>query len=104
MSHVTNARRSDPREDAQLVAARCEGTVDLAVDVGILVAHSPRSDAEQFQSFGTQAATDAVDELALATDGSWQFYFEGPVRRWDLARRRPAEFLDRATHQMVEGP
>jgi predicted Zn-dependent protease len=86
------------------VAAECGGTVDLQVDVGVLVAHTPDGDPARLRSFATRAAEDAVDELASATDVTWRFYLEDPARLSDHDRRRPSEFLDHATHRMVEGP
>ena len=100
---MENPRRTG-QADPELVAASCDGAVDLQVDVGMFVAHAPDSDPDQLRSFATQAAEDAVGELASATDVSWQFYLEEPARLSDHDRRRPSEFLDRATHQMVEGP
>ncbi|NHN47135.1 hypothetical protein G9464_05915 [Halostella sp. JP-L12] len=87
-----------------MVAAEREGSADLRVDVGVLVAHAPGSDPDELRSFASRAAEDAVDELASATDVSWRFYLDGPARLADHDRRRPSEFLDRATHRMVEGP
>nr|WP_208288815.1 hypothetical protein [Halobacterium sp. R2-5] len=86
-----------------MVAAEREGAADLRVDVGVLVAHAPGTDADSLESFASQAATDAVDELAAASDVSWRFYLETPARLSDHDQRRPSEFLDRATHRMVEG-
>ncbi|WP_336001849.1 hypothetical protein [Halorientalis halophila] len=97
------ATGADP-EGAQLIAAECEGSLDLQVDVGVLVAHAPGGDADGLRSFAAQAAADAVDELAAATAVGWRFYLEDPARLPDHDRRRPSEFLDRATHLMVEGP
>jgi predicted Zn-dependent protease len=87
-----------------LVAAECEGSSGLGIDVGVLVAHAPSTDPERLRSFGRQAAADAVDELAAATDVTWRFYLEDPTRLPDHDRRRPSEFLDEATQRMVEGP
>lgn len=86
------------------MAAECEGSVDLQVDVGVFIAHAPGTDPDRLQSFAVRAAEDAVDELASATDVTWRFYLEDPARLPDHDRRRPSEFLDRATHRMVEGP
>ncbi|WP_232702684.1 hypothetical protein [Halobacterium wangiae] len=95
---------SGERDERALVAAECEGATDLRVDVGVLVAHAPTSDPGRLQSFATRAAEDAVDELASATDVAWRFYLEETARLADHDPRRPSEFLDRATHRMVEGP
>jgi predicted Zn-dependent protease len=101
---VTDSSESGGGEEPALVAVECEGTVDLQVDVGVLVAHSPDSDPARLRSFATRAAEDAVDELASATDVTWRFYLEDSARLSDHDRRRPSEFLDHATHRMVEGP
>lgn len=96
--------RSGQHEGRALVAAESEGSSDLQVNVGVFIAHAPGTDRDQLQSFAAQAAEDAVDELASATDVTWRFYLEDPARLPDHDRRRPSEFLDRATHRMVEGP
>ncbi|WP_276254499.1 hypothetical protein [Halomontanus rarus] len=96
--------RSSDRNDPTLVAAEREGSTELQIDVGVLVAHAPETDPGQLRSFATQAAEDTVDELASVTDVSWRFYLEDAVTLSDHDKRRPSEFLDRATHQMVEGP
>ncbi|WP_440005839.1 hypothetical protein [Halomicrococcus sp. SG-WS-1] len=96
--------RSGDRDGPTLVAAECEGSIGLQIDVGVLVAHAPGTDPGRLQSFATQAAEDTVDELASVTDVAWRFYLEDAVPLADHDKRRPSEFLDRATHQMVEGP
>ncbi|QLG27856.1 hypothetical protein HUG10_09955 [Halorarum halophilum] len=96
--------RSGRRDAPALVAAEREGSLDLRVDVGVLVAHAPETDPDRLRSFAARAAEDVVEELASATDVSWRFYLEDPARLTDNDRRRPSEFLDRATHRMVEGP
>jgi len=87
-----------------LVAAERDGSPDLAIDVGVLVAHAPGSDPDRLRTFASQAAEDAVEKLASATDATWRFYREDAARLTDHDRRRPSEFLDRATHRMVQGP
>ncbi len=69
MSRSRPSRRKAP----ELVAAECEGSVDLQVDVGVLVAHAPGTDSGRLRTFATRAAEDAVDELAAATDVTWRF-------------------------------
>jgi len=49
-------------------------------------------------------AADVADELGSATDVRWRFHAEEPAPLSDTADRRPAEFLDQATHRMVEAP
>ncbi|MFC6757215.1 MULTISPECIES: hypothetical protein [Haloarcula] len=95
---------SESRTEPSLLAAECEGTTGLAVDVGVLLAHAPGSDTDELRAFATRAGEDAVDELASATDVSWRFYLETPHTLPDNDRRGPSEFLDRATNQMVAGP
>ncbi len=109
MADARPERPEDPANgerpaDPELVAAECEGAIDLQVDVGVVVAHAPGTDPDRLRSFATRAAEDAVDELASATDLTWRFYLEDPTRLADHDRRRPSEFLDRAAHRMVEGP
>jgi predicted Zn-dependent protease len=70
----------------------------------VLVAHAPGTDPVRLQSFASRAAEDAVEELASATDVTWRFYLEESTPLSDHSRRRPSEFLDRATDQMIEGP
>ncbi|PSQ46140.1 hypothetical protein BRD19_13015 [Halobacteriales archaeon SW_7_65_23] len=94
-------RRDEPPD---LVAAEREGSLDLQIDVGLLVAHAPGTDPDQLRRVAARAAEDAVDELASATDATWRFSLEDAARLADHDRRRPSEFLDRATHRMVEGP
>ena len=101
---MTESPQPETREDPALIAVEHEGAVDLQVDVGVVVAHGPGSDANQLESFAGRTAEDAVDELASATDVTWRFYLEDSARLADHKRHHPSEFLDRATHQMVEGP
>jgi len=96
--------RPSRRGANRLVAAECVGAVDSGVDVGVLVAHAPGTDPARLRTLATQAAEDAVDELATATDVTWRFYLDDAARLADHDPRRPSEFLDRATHRMVQGP
>jgi predicted Zn-dependent protease len=64
----------------------------------------PGADHDRLRAFATRAAEDAADELASSTDVTWRFSLEEPARLPDHDPRRPSEFLDRATHRMVEGP
>ncbi|MDS0282327.1 hypothetical protein [Haloarcula onubensis] len=100
---MTDARTTGD-ETPTLVATDTPSAAEMAVDVGVLVAHTAETGPERLRSFGERAAADAADELGSATDVTWRFYLEAPRRLPDTGRRRPAEFLDRATHEMVEGP
>jgi predicted Zn-dependent protease len=95
---------SEQREQRTLVVTDGKGPVDLHVDVGIVIAHAPETDPAHLESFAMRVAEDAADELAAITELTWRFYLEDPARLPDHDRRRPSEFLDRATHRMVEGP
>jgi len=75
-----SSTRSGRREEPELVAAESDGSIDLHVDVGVLVAQSPEADPDQLRTFATRAAEDAVDELASATAVTWRFYLEGSER------------------------
>jgi predicted Zn-dependent protease len=96
--------RSSRLEASDLMAAESEGSLELQVDVGVLIAHAPETDPDRLRTFATRAAEDAVGELASATDVTWRFSLEDSARLADHDRRRPSEFLDRATHRMVQGP
>jgi len=91
-------------ETPEPVVAECEGSVDLRVDVGVLVAHAPGTETGHLRQFARRAAEDVVGELASATDITWRFSLEDAARLANHDGRRPSEFLDRATHRMVEGP
>lgn len=103
-SAVMRRSRSGNHDDPTLVAAEREGAIELQIHVGVLVAHAPETDPDQLQTFATQVAEDTVDELASATEVTWRFYLEDASNLPDHDQRRPSEFLDHATHQMVEGP
>lgn len=92
--------RPGRQAESDLVAAECDGSLDLQANVGLVIAHAPESDPGRLRSFAAQAAEDAVDELASATDVSWRFHLEASVLLSDHDRRRPSAFLDRATQQM----
>jgi predicted Zn-dependent protease/multisubunit Na+/H+ antiporter MnhF subunit len=102
--NLTSASGPDRHDEPTLAAVERGGSADLRVDVGILVAHAPGADSGRLRSFATRAAQDAVEELASTTDVTWRFHLDGSARLADHDRRRPSEFLDRATHRMVEGP
>jgi hypothetical protein len=91
-------------EEPRLIATAQAGSTDRQIDVGLVVVHAPGTDPGPLHTFGTRIAEDAVDELARSTAANWRFFLEEPARLPDHDRRRPSEFLDRATHRMVEGP
>jgi len=77
---------------------------DGAVDVGVLVAHSPAADRAVLRSFARLVAGDGVTKLAAATDVSWTAHLVEPRPLSDVEPRRPSDFLDDAAHRMVDGP
>ena len=85
-------------------APAAESDGELAVDVGVLVAHSPGRDADALASFAERVVRDATDELAAATDATWRVHTPKPDPLGDRATRRPSEFLDEAARHMVERP
>ena len=95
---------SAPSDGVTVATAGLEGTVDGKIDVGVLIANTPVGDLERLQAFAARMADDAADELGDATEVAWRFHAEEPAHLPDAADRRPAEFLDEATHRMSEGP
>jgi len=91
--------------DGATVATAGLGVGDSGeVDVGLLIANTPRAAPERLRAFAAQMAADAAAELGSATDVGWRFHAAEPTHLPDTDDRRPAEFLDEATHRMVEGP
>lgn len=86
------------------VTASQDGGRDLAVDVGVLVAHSPQGDPDGLSAFAARMASDAVGELADATEATWRFHEADPERLGDAAPRSPSAFLDEASLRMGTGP
>jgi hypothetical protein len=77
---------------------------ELRVDVGVLVAQSPRGDPEKLRSFAERMVRDGVDRLESATDATWRVHVGKPDPLADGTARRPSEFLDEASLHMVERP
>jgi len=77
--------------DGDAVMTDADG--DVVVDVGLLVAHSPRRDGVDLAGFADRAARDVVGELESATDVSWRFHAEEPEELSDYDARYPSEFL-----------
>lgn len=75
-----------------------------AVDVGVVVAHTPSTDAKPLRWFARRAVADAKPEMESATGVEWRFHAEEPYRLADDGGRRPSDFLDQASLRMVEGP
>ncbi|AQL43353.1 hypothetical protein BV210_11920 [Halorientalis sp. IM1011] len=93
-----------PGTGSTVATAEPDAESELAVDVGLLIAHSPREDAEDLRAFADRLAGDVGPELASATGSTWRF-FGGEIDRLpDATSRRPSEFLDEAALRMVEGP
>ncbi len=93
-----------PGEGTTVATASLEAGHGAEVDVGLLIAHTPRAEPERLRAFAAQMATDATEALRNATDVAWRFHADEPAPLPDSDDRRPAEFLDEATHRMVEGP
>jgi predicted Zn-dependent protease len=74
------------------------------IDAGLLVSHSPTADVDRLKRFARHI-TDTIDgELRQATGATWTFHFTEMTRLHDDDARRPSDFLDEASLQMVEGP
>ena len=58
----------ESRRSSMPIVARTEETAEARIDVGLLVAHSPRSDPGPLQAFGERMIEDSLPELAAATD------------------------------------
>lgn len=97
-------RRPRRTQTSVLTTVGDDDAGESQVDVGVLVAHSPRGDPEVLQSFAEQIARDGIHELGEATDVGWRVHAGEPDPLADGASRRPSEFLDEAAHRMVEGP
>jgi len=97
---------SDGDEVRPSVVATAEAAAASAgrVDVGLLVADSPRGDAAALEGFAGRIAGDAAGALGAATETGWRFHASEATHLADGRPRRPAEFLDEATERMVDGP
>ena len=85
-------------------SAVTSGHDELQINVGVLVAPSPRTDRDQLYEFARQMVEDATAELHAATDIAWQFVAEESVHLPDNGARRPSQFLDEAMERITEGP
>lgn len=74
------------------------------IDAGVLVSHSPTADVERLHHFARRITETSGGELKQATDANWKFHFTERTRLSDDDARRPSDFLDEASLQMVEGP
>lgn len=74
------------------------------IDVGVLISHSPAADVERWKGFARRI-TEAIDgELEQATGAAWTFHLTEATRLHNDDARRPSDFLDEASLQMIEGP
>jgi hypothetical protein len=94
----------ESRRSSMPIVARTGESAEARIDVGLLIAHSPRSDPGPLQAFGERMIEDSLPELAAATDVGWRVHAGEPDPLGDGASRRPSEFLDEAALRMVEGP
>jgi hypothetical protein len=97
-SDATDSTTSDATD------SKASGTADSDINVGVLVAYTPGTDADRLRRFADRAVADAEPELEAATEAEWQFHTEAPFRLPDDETRRPSDFLDEASLRMVEGP
>lgn len=74
------------------------------INVGVMLALSPRAALERYQPFVRRLAEDAGRALGAASGGRWLLHAEEPVRLSSDDPRRPSDFLDEASLRMVEGP
>lgn len=74
------------------------------IEAGILVSHSPSADGDRLGQFARDLTETINGELRQATDVAWTFHFTERTRLSDDDARRPSDFLDEASLQMVEGP
>jgi len=97
---------SDGEEAGRSLVARAEAAASSAgrIDVGLLVADSPRRNAAALEGFAGRIAADAAGALGAATEAGWRFHASETTHLADGGARRPAEFLDEATERMVDGP
>lgn len=93
-----------PSDGTTLATTGPEEAARGRIDVGVLIAPTPHAEPERLRAFAARMASDIADELGSATDVVWRFHLEDPAHLPDADDRRPAEFLDEATHRMAEGP
>lgn len=74
------------------------------IHVGLLVMHSPLADVSPLKAFTRRMADGALTELQDATDTSWTFHEEEPVRLSNDEARYPSDFVDIASFRKTEGP
>lgn len=85
-------------------ASTKESTAGPTIDAGVLVSHSPTADVDGLRHFARQIAETIDGELEMATGATWNFHFTERTRLHNDDARRPSDFLDEASLQMVEGP
>lgn len=74
------------------------------IDAGLLVSHSPTANVERLKRFARRIAEMVEGELKQATGVTWSFHLTETTRLHNDDARRPSDFLDEASLQMVEGP
>ncbi|MFW6018058.1 MAG: hypothetical protein ACOCPX_04495, partial [Halapricum sp.] len=74
------------------------------VDVGVLVAPGPQSDAEQLRDFTEEIVATAESELTAATATTWRFHPVEVDPLPDGRGRRPSVFIDDAMVRIAERP
>ena len=74
------------------------------VDVGVLIAPSPRGDRNQLRRFTEHITATAQSTLRSATDTPWNVYPVEVSPLPDGGARRPSAFIDDALHRIAEHP
>lgn len=74
------------------------------IDTGVLVSYSPTADEERLGRFARHITESIDSELEQSTGATWRFHFTERTRLPNDEARRPSNFLDEASLQMVEGP
>lgn len=74
------------------------------LNVGVLTALSPEADPARWRRLAQQLIDDTTGAFEDATGARWHLHLTESLRLRDDETRRPADFLDEASLQMVEGP
>src|SRR5690606_1154348 len=82
-----------------------QGTVSVAeMDVGVLIALSPRGNKEDIETFSERMLEDIREEMEVSTGIKWRFHFTDATQLSSDDPHVPTDFLDNASHRMAEGP